>query len=43
MRVFQQLLQLVLSDCLVLEIKFLAPVYNRKNEMYNFSKRNVHF
>ena len=26
MRVFQQLLQLVLSDCLVLEIKFLAPV-----------------
>ena len=26
MRVFQQLLQLVLSDCLVFEIKFLAPV-----------------
>ena len=43
MRVFQQLLQLVLSDCLVLEIKFLAPVADFPEVTVRLFKLCVYF
>ena len=43
MLVFQQLLQLILSDCLVLEIKFLAPVADFSEVAVRLFKLCVYF